>query len=211
MTTKYTKWPKNIPNGHEIYQHLSLQDTHKFTRLWRKNTADFALLYRPQIFTYLRIVTRVMAYFQTKIPHLGKFWMDLQWNIFWYMLWPFGIFYGQLIEFVSNWYILWLFGIFYPVLVCYTKKSLATLSVKHFQCLRKESDSTCCAVFKKVSFDSCIGNELWMLSRRTCLFFKHFTLKMFRVSGKAQGTQDEKVSRRKKLNVIDFDHQESIS
>jgi hypothetical protein len=26
MTTKYTKWPENIPNGHKIYQHFPLQD-----------------------------------------------------------------------------------------------------------------------------------------------------------------------------------------
>jgi hypothetical protein len=29
-----TKWLKLIPNGHKIYQHLSLQDTPKFTQSW---------------------------------------------------------------------------------------------------------------------------------------------------------------------------------
>jgi hypothetical protein len=42
----------------------------------------------------------------------------------WYILWPFGIFYGHLVY-------LWSFGIFFPVLVCCSKKFLATLI--HFQ------------------------------------------------------------------------------
>jgi hypothetical protein len=67
----------------------------------------------------------------------------------WYILWLFGIFYGNLVYFMVIWYILWLFGIFYgylvyfmatylvyfmviwyifsPVLVCCTKKNRATL------------------------------------------------------------------------------------
>jgi hypothetical protein len=32
-----------------------------------------------------------------------------------------------LVYFVAIWYIIWLFGIFLPVLVCCTKKNLATL------------------------------------------------------------------------------------
>jgi hypothetical protein len=34
MATKYTKWQQNIPNGHQIYQHLPLQDRPKFTQIW---------------------------------------------------------------------------------------------------------------------------------------------------------------------------------
>jgi hypothetical protein len=30
----------------------------------------------------------------------------------WYILWPFGIFYGHLVYFMAIWYILWPFGIF---------------------------------------------------------------------------------------------------
>jgi hypothetical protein len=33
MATKYTKWPQNIPNGHKIDQHLSLQDPLNFTQI----------------------------------------------------------------------------------------------------------------------------------------------------------------------------------
>jgi hypothetical protein len=50
-----------------------------------------------------------MAYFQTKSPNLGKFWWVLQWKLFydhfvyftdiWYILWPFGIFYGYVVYF----------------------------------------------------------------------------------------------------------------
>jgi hypothetical protein len=35
----------------------------------------------------------------------------------WYILWPFGIFYGHLVYFMAIWYILWPFGIFYGHLV----------------------------------------------------------------------------------------------
>jgi hypothetical protein len=35
----------------------------------------------------------------------------------WYILWPFGIFYGHLVYFMAIWYILWSFGIFYGHLV----------------------------------------------------------------------------------------------
>jgi Na+/H+-dicarboxylate symporter len=40
-----------------------------------------------------------------------------------------GIFYGHLVYFVAIWCILWLFGMFSPVLVCCTKKNLATLFI----------------------------------------------------------------------------------
>jgi hypothetical protein len=52
-----------------------------------------------------------MAYFQTQNPNLGKFWRVLQWKMLvyfmaiwstyitaiWYILWPFGVFYGFLV------------------------------------------------------------------------------------------------------------------
>jgi hypothetical protein len=33
MATKYTKWPKNRPKGHKIYQNLPLQEPPKFTQI----------------------------------------------------------------------------------------------------------------------------------------------------------------------------------
>jgi hypothetical protein len=33
MAIKYFQWPKNRPNGHKIYQDLSLQDSAKFTQI----------------------------------------------------------------------------------------------------------------------------------------------------------------------------------
>jgi hypothetical protein len=78
------------------------------------------------------ICTRVqgcqMVYLKTKNPNLGKIWRVLQWTVLayfmtiWSILWPFGYVY-----FVAIHYILWSFGIFFPVLVCCTKKNLATL------------------------------------------------------------------------------------
>jgi hypothetical protein len=67
-----------------------------------------------------------MAYFQTKNPNLGKFWRDLQSKILvyvtviWHILRPFGIFCGHLAYLMVIWYI-------FPILVCCTKKNLATL------------------------------------------------------------------------------------
>jgi hypothetical protein len=45
----------------------------------------------------------------------------------WYILYLFGIFYGDLGYFMPIWYILYLFGIFFPGLVSCTKKNLATM------------------------------------------------------------------------------------
>jgi hypothetical protein len=67
-----------------------------------------------------------IVYFQTKNPNLGKFWRVLQWKMFvyfmsiWSILLPFGIFYTNLVHFLVIWYI-------FPVLVCGSKKNLATL------------------------------------------------------------------------------------
>jgi hypothetical protein len=35
----------------------------------------------------------------------------------WYILWPFGLFYGHWKYFMAIWYILWSFGLFLPVLI----------------------------------------------------------------------------------------------
>jgi hypothetical protein len=63
-----------------------------------------------------------IAYFQTKDPNLGKFWRDLQWKILAYVvyIWPFGLFYGHMIYFMVT------YLVYFPVLVCCTKKNLAT-------------------------------------------------------------------------------------
>jgi hypothetical protein len=48
-----------------------------------------------------------MVLFLTKHPKLGKFWRVLQWTMLvyvtaiWYILWPFGLFYGHLVHFFS--------------------------------------------------------------------------------------------------------------
>jgi hypothetical protein len=66
-----------------------------------------------------------MVYFQTKNANLGKFWRVLQWNMFgtFYghlvFLEPLGIFNGNFVDFMVLWFI-------FPVLVCCTKKNLAT-------------------------------------------------------------------------------------
>jgi hypothetical protein len=81
-----------------------------------------------------------MAYFQTKNPKLGKLWRVLQYKMLVYFI-PFGLLYGHLVYFVAVWYVIWLFAIYFsrfgflygyliyifPILVCCTKKNLATL------------------------------------------------------------------------------------
>jgi hypothetical protein len=67
-----------------------------------------------------------MAYFQTKNLNLGKFLRVLKWKMLvyfiaiWDILRPFCIFCGHLGYLMVIWYI-------FPVLVCCTKKNLATL------------------------------------------------------------------------------------
>jgi hypothetical protein len=46
-----------------------------------------------------------MEYFNTKIPLLGNFWVSCNGRC-WYILWPFGQFYGHLVNFMAIWYIL---------------------------------------------------------------------------------------------------------
>jgi hypothetical protein len=81
-----------------------------------------------------------MAYFETKNPNLGKFWMVLKWKMLvyfiaiWFIIRPFGIFCGHLVYFMVIWYI-------FPVLVCCTKKKLATLVQKRIvdsMCFRSD-------------------------------------------------------------------------
>jgi hypothetical protein len=51
-----------------------------------------------------------------------------------YMLWPFGIFDGQLIKVMAIWHILWSLGTFFLVLLCCIKINLATLHEVKSQC-----------------------------------------------------------------------------
>jgi hypothetical protein len=53
------------------------------------------------------------------------------------ILCPFGVLYGHLQYFMAIWYIFWLFGVFCPVLVCWSKKNLATLLAKKNRGLKK--------------------------------------------------------------------------
>jgi hypothetical protein len=63
-------------------------------------------------------VARWYTYLQTKIPTWVTYGESCSGRC-WYILWPFGIFYGELVYFVVIWYILWSFGIFWGHLVCY--------------------------------------------------------------------------------------------
>jgi hypothetical protein len=66
--------------------------------------------------------------FKLKIP----IWVNFEGSCngrCWYILWSFGLFCGNFVYFVALWYILWSFGIYFPVLVCCTKKNLATLGL----------------------------------------------------------------------------------
>jgi hypothetical protein len=64
-------------------------------------------------------LARWQAYFQTKNPNLGKFWRVLQWKMsihvraIWYIVPPFGIFYGRWVYSLVIWYIFPRFGMLY--------------------------------------------------------------------------------------------------
>jgi hypothetical protein len=70
------------------------------------------------------------TYLQTKNPFGGtcnaRCWYTYVTAI-WSILWPVGLFCGQLVYFVVILYILWPFCIFFLVLVFCAKKNLATL------------------------------------------------------------------------------------
>jgi hypothetical protein len=59
-----------------------------------------------------------MVSFQTKNPNQCKL-LSMEEDV--------GIFYVHFVNFPATWHILWLLGTFLPVLVCCTKKNLATL------------------------------------------------------------------------------------
>jgi hypothetical protein len=65
-----------------------------------------------------------------------------------------GLFCGHLVYFVAIWYILWLLGILFPVLMCCTKKNLATLiyAANVGACLLKYCPRTMADVFMHRSF-----------------------------------------------------------
>jgi hypothetical protein len=69
-----------------------------------------------------------MVHFQTKKSQFGSILEGVAME-------DVGIFYDRLVYFTANWYtyfmaiwyILWSFGILFPILLCCTKKNLATL------------------------------------------------------------------------------------
>jgi hypothetical protein len=67
-----------------------------------------------------------MAYFQTKNPNCGIFWEAFEWKILLYFM-DIWYFESCLLNCIAVWYILCSFGIFLTILVCCTKKNLATL------------------------------------------------------------------------------------
>jgi hypothetical protein len=67
-----------------------------------------------------------MEYFKNKNSILVNFGGPCD-GKYWYIIWPFAKFYGNLVHFVAICQILWLFGIYFPVLVCCPTKNLATL------------------------------------------------------------------------------------
>jgi hypothetical protein len=65
-----------------------------------------------QVCTYIQDCQ--MVCFQTKIPNLGKFWRVLQWKMLVY------VFYGHLVHVMVFWYILFTFGVFCGNLVYFS-------------------------------------------------------------------------------------------
>jgi hypothetical protein len=63
-----------------------------------------------------------MAYFQTKNPNLGKFWSVCK--LYGHLVYTYNF---HFVYFMAVWLILWTIWYIFPVLVCCTKKNLATL------------------------------------------------------------------------------------
>jgi hypothetical protein len=103
-----------------------------------------------------------MVFFQTKNPHLGKFWRVWQLKLLvyfmsiWYTLRPFAIFYGNLVYFLVIWYILSCFVMLYlAALKIHWQFSFTYVGPKNFFSCR-------CAQFDFVS-------ELTSENRLNCL------------------------------------------
>jgi hypothetical protein len=100
-----------------------------------------------------------MVCFQTKNPNLGKFWRALDWKmlicfmVIWNILWPFGIFYDHLVQFVFIWYIFPVFGIMHKEKSGNPASGQSTSSKKNK--LKKVLANTCFR-FVGPTFDSVI-------------------------------------------------------
>jgi hypothetical protein len=74
MTTNYTKWPLNIPNGHKIYHHLPIKGPPKFIQIW-----DFWFESKPSgnpgecTYVSLRKFFRKKHIFSGVWLHFGRF------------------------------------------------------------------------------------------------------------------------------------------
>jgi hypothetical protein len=90
-------------------------------RTW---TLVFFCYSRFLLVTETRVARRFI--FKPKIPICVKF--GGRWNgKFYYIVWPFGIFFGHLVYFMAVWYSLRSLGIFFLFWYVWTKKNLATL------------------------------------------------------------------------------------
>jgi hypothetical protein len=119
---------------------------------WQSSYLLLALL---KLSAWLRLDAQgcQMANFQPKTPDLGTFWMVLHLKMSVYILC------GHLVYFTVIRYILWPFGILYdslifPVLVCCTKKNLATLVWHRNKSFPVRLVLTSTIVYTSTSFES---------------------------------------------------------
>jgi hypothetical protein len=64
--------------------------------------------------------------FSNQKSQFGKKILGPQIGKCWYILWPFGIFYGHMVYFMTIWYILWPFGTF-----CVNLVHFSGFGIKH--------------------------------------------------------------------------------
>jgi hypothetical protein len=122
---KTTKWPQNVPNGHQTYQmvvnnpngpkHVYIVYSKALIKCTPFGIFCFKIYHMATLFVMLLStrVTRVFI-FLLKLPiwvYFGGSWNGKCW----YILWPFGIFNSHMACFMAVWYCLCSFGI---VLVC---------------------------------------------------------------------------------------------
>jgi hypothetical protein len=105
--------------NHAKHPAIGARDTHVHKRHCKIN-AWLRLCWSKQVsYTQVCLATQVhtdlsqdcqMVCFQNKKPNLGKFWRFLQSKML--------VYYGHLVHFTVFWYILWTFGIFCGNLAC---------------------------------------------------------------------------------------------
>jgi hypothetical protein len=82
----------------------------------------FGESWNGKMLTYFDVIWYILWQFGIFYGNLVYF------GAIWYILWKFGIFCCHLVDFGVIWFILWSFGIYFPILGFCPKRNMATLA-----------------------------------------------------------------------------------